>query len=168
PPPRPAYIARRWSDVPSRQPDPCAEIIEHGRTMHADVAEATRRARAEGQAGDRDASGPRTTRVPRARRERRRAQHARAAQYRAGVQIERAEINKRGRAVGHLVGRSGCGSALRGGMERGRGRARARLAQEEADVRVEFEKLKLSLDDLVLEVRREIDYIKEARAERRR
>ena len=154
--------------MPSRQPDPCAEIIEHGRIMHDDVAEAIRLARAEGQAGDLDASESRITRALRALRERRVEINAMAAQYRAGVQIERTEINKRGRAVGHLVGRSGFGSALRGGMERGRGRARARLAQEEADVRVEFEKLKLALDDLVLEVRREIDYIKEARAERRR
>src|SRR5699024_6770339 len=108
------------------------------------------------------------TRALRALRERRVESNAMAAQYRAGGQIERTEINKRGRAVGHLVGRSGFGSALRGGMERGRGRARARLAQAEADVRVEVEKMTPAPDDLVLEVPREIHYLKEARAERRR
>src|SRR5699024_6026998 len=99
PPPRPASMATRWSDVPSRQPDPCAEIIEHGRIMHDDVAEAIRLARAEGQAGDLDASESRMTRALRALRERRVEINAMAAQYRAGVQIERTEINKRGRAV---------------------------------------------------------------------
>ncbi|MGO1976051.1 hypothetical protein [Brachybacterium tyrofermentans] len=135
--------------------------------MYDEVAGATRAARDEGRAGNLEASEARILDTLRSLRLRRVEINAMAAQYRASAQAERSQINKRGRAVGHLVGRSSFGYAVRGGMERGRGNARARLAQQDADVRVEVEKLKLSFDDLVSQVRQELTFIKEARSKHR-
>ncbi|GAA1485232.1 hypothetical protein [Brachybacterium fresconis] len=150
-----------------RPSDPVTEIVQYGQAMHDEVAAAIRIARDEGRAGDLISSETRMSDVLRSLRHRRAEINSMAPQYRAAAQVERSQINKRGRTVGHLVGRSGFGSAIRGGMERGRGNARARLAQQEADVREEIEKLKLSLADLVSQVQKEATFIKEARSDRR-
>lgn len=150
-----------------RSSDPRAEIVQYGQAMHDEVAAEIRIARDEGRAGDLEASEARMSATLRSLRLRRAEINAMASQYRAAAQAERSQINSRGRAVGHLAGRSGFGYALRGGMERGRGNARARLAQQDADVRVEIEKLKLGVEDLVSQVRQEIEFIRQARSNHR-
>lgn len=88
-------------------------------------------------------------------------------QYNVDTQLARANINQKGRVIGHVLGRGSFATAVRGGMARGRDMNRVRLAQEEASVRNEFDRVRRALVDLQKHLHEEIRLIRAQRASTR-
>ena len=84
-------------------------------------------------------------------------------QYNLDNRLARANINNKGRMVGHLMGRGSFAAAVRGGMARGRDMSRVRLAKEETTVRNAFDRVRRTLTDLRSQLLNELRLIKEQR-----